>query len=45
MADLDLRFIGTGNAFAPGGLCWNGFVLEGRYLFEAPPRRYSRSTR
>ncbi len=38
MADLDLRFIGTGNAFAPGGLCWNGFVLEGRYLFEAPPQ-------
>lgn len=38
MPELDLRFIGTGNAFAPGGLCWNGFVLEGRYLFEAPPQ-------
>lgn len=38
MADLDLRFIGTGNAFAPGGLCWNGFVVNGRYLFEAPPQ-------
>lgn len=38
MAELDLRFIGTGNAFAPGGSCWNGFVLEGRYLFEAPPQ-------
>jgi len=38
MSELDLRFIGTGNAFAPGGLCWNGFLLEGRYLFEAPPQ-------
>lgn len=34
---LDLTFIGTGNAFAPGGLCWNGFAANGRYLFEAPP--------
>ncbi len=38
MADLDLRFIGTGNAFAPGGLCWNGFLVNERYLFEAPPQ-------
>lgn len=38
MHELDLRFIGTGNAFAPGGLCWNGFVVEGKYLFEAPPQ-------
>ncbi len=38
MPDLDLRFIGTGNAFAPGGLCWNGFLLDGRFLFEAPPQ-------
>ena len=37
MSELDLRFIGTGNAFAPGGLCWNGFLVEGKYLFEAPP--------
>ena len=35
---LDLTFIGTGNAFAPGGLCWNGFLANGRYLFEAPPQ-------
>lgn len=38
MPPLDLRFIGTGNAFAPGGLCWNGFLAGGRYLFEAPPQ-------
>lgn len=38
MPGLEFRFIGTGNAFAPGGLCWNGFVANGRYLFEAPPQ-------
>jgi ribonuclease BN (tRNA processing enzyme) len=38
MRELELRFIGTGNAFAPGGLCWNGFVANDRYLFEAPPQ-------
>lgn len=38
MTELELRFVGTGNAFAPGGLCWNGFVANGRYLFEAPPQ-------
>jgi ribonuclease BN (tRNA processing enzyme) len=38
VSDLELRFIGTGNAFAPGGLCWNGFVANDRFLFEAPPQ-------
>lgn len=38
MPDIDLTFIGTGNAFAPGGLCWNGFLASNRYLFEAPPQ-------
>lgn len=37
MASLDLTFIGSGNAFAPGGLCWNGFLANGAYLFETPP--------
>jgi ribonuclease BN (tRNA processing enzyme) len=37
MGDLHLAFVGSGNAFAEGGLCWNGFVANGRYLFEAPP--------
>jgi ribonuclease BN (tRNA processing enzyme) len=36
--ELRLSFVGTGNAFAPGGLCWNGFVLNERFLFEAPPQ-------
>ncbi|GIW12777.1 MAG: MBL fold metallo-hydrolase [Tepidiforma sp.] len=36
--ELDFAFVGTGNAFAPGGLCWNGFVVDGRFLFEAPPQ-------
>lgn len=38
MQNLELTFIGTGNAFAPGGLCWNGFTANRRYLFEAPPQ-------
>ena len=38
MHELRLSFVGTGNAFAPGGLCWNGFVLNERFLFEAPPQ-------
>jgi len=38
VTELGLHFIGTGNAFAPGGLCWNGFLVNGRYLFEAPPQ-------
>ncbi|MCK6564005.1 MAG: MBL fold metallo-hydrolase [Dehalococcoidia bacterium] len=38
MSELSLSFVGTGNAFAPGGLCWNGFLVNGRYLFEAPPQ-------
>ncbi|MEP7216828.1 MAG: MBL fold metallo-hydrolase [Anaerolineaceae bacterium] len=38
MTQLDLRFVGTGNAFAPGGLCWNGFLANDRYLFETPPQ-------
>ena len=28
----------TGNAFVREGACWNGFVANGRYLFEAPPQ-------
>jgi ribonuclease BN (tRNA processing enzyme) len=38
MVELELTFLGTGNAFAPRGLCWNGFLLNGRHLFEAPPQ-------
>lgn len=38
MAGIELTFIGSGNAFAPGGLCWNGFVLNRSVLFEAPPQ-------
>lgn len=38
MSDLSLSFLGSGNAFAPGGLCWNGFLANERYLFETPPQ-------
>ncbi len=34
--NLDLAFLGSGNAFAPGR-CWSGFMLNDRYLFDAPP--------
>lgn len=33
---LELRFLGTGNAFAPTRY-WSSFVAQGRYLFDAPP--------
>jgi ribonuclease BN (tRNA processing enzyme) len=38
VGDLALTFVGTGNAFADGGLCHNGFVVNGRYLFDCPPQ-------
>src|SRR3972149_1824322 len=33
---LELLFLGSGNAFAPGRY-WSSFLLNGRYLFEASP--------
>lgn len=41
MQDLRLTFIGSGNAFSPGGLCCNGFLVNDRFLFEAPPQALS----
>ncbi|MBI2765139.1 MAG: MBL fold metallo-hydrolase [Chloroflexi bacterium] len=41
MHDLRFTFIGSGNAFSPGGLCCNGFVLDDRILLEAPPQALS----
>lgn len=38
MHDLRLTFIGSGNAFSPAGLCCNGFLVNDRFLFEAPPQ-------
>ena len=34
---LELSFLGSGNAFTPNGRYWSSFLLNGRYLFEAPP--------
>ncbi len=34
---LELCFLGSGNAFTPGGRYWSSFLLNGRYLFDAPP--------
>jgi ribonuclease BN (tRNA processing enzyme) len=33
---LNLLFVGSSNAFAETG-CWSGFLLNDRYLFDAPP--------
>ncbi|MGE5597302.1 MAG: MBL fold metallo-hydrolase [Hyphomicrobiales bacterium] len=41
MHDLRLTFIGSGNAFSPSGLCCNGFLVNDRFLFEAPPQALS----
>lgn len=41
MHDLRLTFIGSGNAFSPAGLCCNGFLVNDRFLFEAPPQSLS----
>lgn len=37
MNELEFAFIGTGNAWVAEGQCWNGFVVNGKYLFETPP--------
>lgn len=34
---LELSFLGSGNAFAPGGRYWSSLLLNGRYLLDAPP--------
>jgi len=41
MDDLRLTFIGSGNAFSPAGLCCNGFLVNDRFLFDAPPQALS----
>jgi len=41
MHDLKLTFIGSGNAFSPGGLCCNGFLVNDRILFDSPPQALS----
>ncbi|MCC6382916.1 MAG: MBL fold metallo-hydrolase [Dehalococcoidia bacterium] len=41
MHELRLTFIGSGNAFSPNGLCCNGFLVNERHLFEAPPQALS----
>ncbi|KPK48069.1 MAG: hypothetical protein AMJ77_00910 [Dehalococcoidia bacterium SM23_28_2] len=34
---LELFFLGSSNAFTPDGRYWSSFLLNGRYLFDAPP--------
>ena len=37
MAELDLLFLGSGNAFAAQGRAFSSFLLNGRYLFDCGP--------
>ena len=37
MNELEFAFIGTGNAWVAEGQCWNGFLVNNKYLFETPP--------
>ena len=39
---MRLTFLGVGNAFAPGGLGWNGFVVDDDILFDVPPDTLAR---
>jgi ribonuclease BN (tRNA processing enzyme) len=34
---MELTFLGSGNAFAQGGRYWSSFLVDRRYLFDAPP--------
>ncbi len=34
---LSLTFLGSGDAFTPGGRYWSSFLVNGRYLFDASP--------
>ena len=36
MSELDLLFLGSGNAFSEGRY-WNSFLVNGRYLFDCSP--------
>lgn len=34
---MDITFLGSSNAFAAGGRYWSSFLVDGRYVFDAPP--------
>ena len=40
MNELEFAFIGTGNAWVSEGQCWNGFLVNDKYLFETPPSAF-----
>jgi ribonuclease BN (tRNA processing enzyme) len=42
---IDLLFLGTGNAFAAEGSAFNSFLLNGRYLFDAGPTALQQASR
>lgn len=34
---MDLTFLGSANAFAAEGRYWSSFIVDGKYVFDAPP--------
>ena len=34
---MELTFLGSSNAFAAEGRYWSSFLVNGKYLFDAPP--------
>lgn len=34
---MDITFLGSSNAFAAGGRYWSSFLVDGKYVFDAPP--------
>src|SRR5439155_18788084 len=34
---MEVTFLGSGNAFASEGRYWSSFLVDRRYLFDAPP--------
>lgn len=34
---MEITFLGSSNAFAAGGRYWSSFLVDGKYVFDAPP--------
>lgn len=34
---MEITFLGSSNAFAAGGRYWSSFLVDGKYIFDAPP--------
>lgn len=36
-SQMEITFLGSSNAFASEGRYWSSFIVDGRYVFDAPP--------